>query len=294
MHQDIAPRNFCIDATTDILVVFDFGNAAHVGAEARADRNDVKGVILALHEIITRDSAYGQCWLHFMDEVPLLGHPEKWQKHPDVKLDAPAGAYYDALMAWVERRRRAPVPAEAVQFSQAPRHFVWPKSFAEPPLWSSHDRSPALPQSSYCRAAAEQLGLPFVEWERPGEVHVDRTRRLLATGRYAEDEAEGGGEGAEPGNGRRAPKEKRKGGAGRPGSTADRGGRRAGAGPADDKNMTLKKKKKKKQTTSRKQAADARGKGGQELVPSRPVRRSARLVAGGSAKPVGEASQLEE
>lgn len=42
---------------------------------------------------------------------------------------------------------------------------------------------------SYDRAEAEQFNLPFISWHRPLSAHLDRSRQLLATGKYAEEPA---------------------------------------------------------------------------------------------------------
>lgn len=65
-HQDVAPRNLLVDQETDNLMIFDFNWAARIGYPHRLDsyarywdqRNDVKGVIFTLYEIITRDEHF--------------------------------------------------------------------------------------------------------------------------------------------------------------------------------------------------------------------------------------------
>ncbi|EAQ90528.1 predicted protein [Chaetomium globosum CBS 148.51] len=47
---------------------------------------------------------------------------------------------------------------------------------------------------------AEKHGWPFIEWFRPREAHLDRSRRLLATGRYADDPSSISGPGWEDEN----------------------------------------------------------------------------------------------
>lgn len=65
-HQDVAPRNLLVDHETDNLVIFDFNCAVRIGYPHRIDsyarywdqRNDVKGAIFTLYEIITRDEHF--------------------------------------------------------------------------------------------------------------------------------------------------------------------------------------------------------------------------------------------
>lgn len=74
-HQDIAPRNLLVDEEADKLLVFDFNFAARIGypiqwedrAQYSADRDDIKGVIFTLYEIITRDTHFTQVPHHEQD-----------------------------------------------------------------------------------------------------------------------------------------------------------------------------------------------------------------------------------
>lgn len=67
-HQDIAPRNLLVDEEADKLLLFDFNFAARIGylyqeedhEQYSEDRDDVKGVLFTIYEIITRD-------MHFRD-----------------------------------------------------------------------------------------------------------------------------------------------------------------------------------------------------------------------------------
>ncbi|GAB1319794.1 hypothetical protein MFIFM68171_10004 [Madurella fahalii] len=130
VHQDVALRNLIIDTATDDLVLIDFGEAARIGAKKeRETRNDVKGVILALHEAITRDPCYNPSYLHLLDETPLVAEPKKWIKHRDVELDPGLTPqdYYDELMRWVAARRgRDTAKAPALP-------IIWPSTPLPPP-----------------------------------------------------------------------------------------------------------------------------------------------------------------
>lgn len=72
-HQDVAPRNLLVDPETDNLMIFDFNCAVRIGYPHRIDtyarywdeRNDVKGAIFTLYEIITRDEHFREVsWEH--------------------------------------------------------------------------------------------------------------------------------------------------------------------------------------------------------------------------------------
>lgn len=72
-HQDVAPRNLLVDPETDDLMIFDFNCAVRIGYPHRIDsyarywdeRNDVKGAIFTLYEIITRDEHFREVsWEH--------------------------------------------------------------------------------------------------------------------------------------------------------------------------------------------------------------------------------------
>ena len=186
IHQDIANRNLIIDPDSDSLVLFDFNHAYRVGVSKHdglcnegkwGERDDVKGVLLFMYELITRDAALGsQYQLHLFDEKNFTD-PAKWIKHPDVELDAPVADFYFELMAWVRRRRAG---KQLTHYTQAPEHVDWP-DVPDLEKWAT--------KSSFSVAHRRKLGLPCVAWERPASSRVDPARRLLATGRYADEEA---------------------------------------------------------------------------------------------------------
>jgi len=171
--------------------LFDFSIAVKLGYRSKIvprgailehkKRNDVKGVVLTVHEILTRDPSYKGSQLHYLDEpADLLAGPEKWAKHPDVELEPGVDAtdYYDELIRWVAARRERPITC----YTEASEFLDWPMEMRKPPDGSN----------SHSRDQAREHKLPYIEWVRPLSVHLDRSRRLLATGKYA-DEAEGSG-----------------------------------------------------------------------------------------------------
>jgi hypothetical protein len=123
MHQDIAARNLRIDSSTDALVHFDFNYAARYGHTGYVkDRDDVKGVIFTLYEMITHDE-------HFRD-VPYANQNYKdvqelseWVKHPEVLLDHPVSEYRDFLKKWLRRRDKG---TKVAIYTEASKPVDWP------------------------------------------------------------------------------------------------------------------------------------------------------------------------
>ena len=182
IHQDIADRNLMIDPETDAIVMIDFDNAYRVGLTSGSSpysegewhgRDDVKGVLVFLYEYITRDPALKPYALHLCNEKDFW-EPAKWIKHPDVDLDNDVAEFYFELMAWVRRRRAS---KQLAYYTEAPQHLEWPEC--------------PVGDTSIPGRAGPNAGLPYLAWRRPCSSKVDPKRRLLATGRYADEEAAG-------------------------------------------------------------------------------------------------------
>lgn len=185
-HQNLAPRNLVIDPATDNLVLFDFGTAARIGYGARGERhmealsyvenrNDVKGVVLTVHEIITRDPLYKGSRLHDLDETDILAGPEKWIKGQGVELDPGLDAvdYYHELMRWVRARRSRAI----THYTEASQYIDWPAVMVTPPgqMWS------------YGYQPAKECNPPWIGWTHLLTARLDRSRRLLAARQYVDD-----------------------------------------------------------------------------------------------------------
>ncbi|KAH7174945.1 uncharacterized protein B0J16DRAFT_404829 [Fusarium flagelliforme] len=127
--QDIAPRNQLVDETADSIMLFDFNyttQISHIPNEGEAyveDRNDVKGVIFTIYEIITQN--YNVRSIPHEDQS-LSDLEAKWAKHPDVKLDQPVESYQLLLQEW-QKRREDPMEAR-----NASNTLNWP-SMPKPP-----------------------------------------------------------------------------------------------------------------------------------------------------------------
>ncbi|KAK3350344.1 hypothetical protein B0T25DRAFT_550328 [Lasiosphaeria hispida] len=184
-HQDIEGRNLFISDTTDSILLFDFGWAAQIGTTHDAryvyrgevpKRNDVKGTMFFLYRFITRDPQYRIYYLDEADEGDIMDRA-KWVKHADVELDHDVETFYNELMAWVRKRRDG--LNIITHYTEAPRHFEIP----DPPI-----NNVAGYQGRGHSKHRIQAGLPVVMWERPPASKVDKSRKLLATGRYADEQ----------------------------------------------------------------------------------------------------------
>ncbi|KAK4150439.1 hypothetical protein C8A00DRAFT_36975 [Chaetomidium leptoderma] len=181
IHQDIADRNLMVDPDTDMILLFDFNFAYRVGVSKggskmherkRGERDDVKGVLVFLYEFITRDPILERYALDLLDEKDYKD-PGKWVKHPDVELDDDVAEFYFELMTWVRQRRAG---KQMAHHTEAPEHLDWP------------DIPEKTETMGYMACERRVAGLPFLEWQRPSLATLDPTRRILATGRYADEE----------------------------------------------------------------------------------------------------------
>ncbi|KAK3897695.1 hypothetical protein C8A05DRAFT_19581, partial [Staphylotrichum tortipilum] len=97
----------------------------------------------------------------------------KWIKHPDVELDHEVADFYIEFMVWVRTRRAS---RKLSHYSEVPEPLSWPNL-------PSHVQYHGDNVGSRRRE-----GRPYLEWRRPASSQVDRSQRLLATGRYADEE----------------------------------------------------------------------------------------------------------
>ncbi|KAH0593296.1 hypothetical protein MHUMG1_09018 [Metarhizium humberi] len=128
-HQDIAPRNLVIHEPTDSLMLFDFDFSARIGRTGYSEaRDDVKGTLFTMYEIITRNDNL-RAIRHEDQDVSLIEHKE-WVRHPDVQLDRPVSEFRCVLEEWCERRRAG---KQITLNTEAPNFLDWPP-FPDPPL----------------------------------------------------------------------------------------------------------------------------------------------------------------
>jgi hypothetical protein len=110
VHQDITARNILIDresstSETEKIRLFDFDYGARVGLSGCIPaRNDVKGVIFTLYEIITLDDSYRSVPHHEQDPDEVL-NLEYWPVKRN--LDSDIAAFREHLNAWVKQRKAA-------------------------------------------------------------------------------------------------------------------------------------------------------------------------------------------
>jgi len=209
VHQDIAPRNLLVEPATHNLLLFDFGMSVRVGrsysempgrepvtGRPHSGRNDVKGVMFCVHDLITNATG-GDPSLYFLkdwDEASIEPR-QRWVQHPDVLLDRDVDAYYDFLMGWVYRRRAGP---PLMDDTDLPEPLAFPHMMPTPEpemvdweevICGELDRyEEAVSETFFRRLVALHYGRPFVEWLRPPKSKLDRSRRLLATGRYTDED----------------------------------------------------------------------------------------------------------
>ncbi|GAB1318074.1 hypothetical protein MFIFM68171_08284 [Madurella fahalii] len=197
-HQDIAPRNLLINPDTDSILLIDFGHAAQIHQDPDLDLtteggyrtvylpevDDVKGVMYFLYCVVTRDPKYKFLPLNQVKEEEFED-PKRWVQHPDVELDNDISTFFNEMMAWVRKRRDG---RHSGNHAREPRHIEYPDAPLELPV--DKVKVISLIDSYMRRQARVEYGRPVLNWQRPPKSKVDKTRRLLATGRYADEEVE--------------------------------------------------------------------------------------------------------
>ncbi|KAI0197293.1 kinase-like domain-containing protein [Xylaria flabelliformis] len=189
VHQDISPRNLVVDDSTDSIKIFDFNFAARIrrfslpeGERYAEDRNDVKGVIFTMYEIITQDYNFRSV-PH--EEQNLEDLTTEWVKHPGVKLDHPVASYQLLLQEWRELRAGNLHDAHA---GEAPEAIDWP-SRPQPPQrtilamdanWQPFNLT--VEGLFERRQDVQDRGDKVLSWERPPQKMLDNGTRVLSSG----------------------------------------------------------------------------------------------------------------
>ncbi|OAR01789.1 hypothetical protein LLEC1_06993 [Akanthomyces lecanii] len=169
MHQDIAARNLLVDVE-DNLRIFDFNFSGRISEHYNPDRDDMKGVIFTLYEIMTLDEHYRDVPHAEQDADASLR--QEWTKHPDVKLDSEVHEFRKVLDAWVEKRRTR-------EFKVAETWLQWPL-MPDPPTAPSLTYGPdgavtgreMRPRVILMRRDLIRLEEPYLEWERPASYRL--------------------------------------------------------------------------------------------------------------------------
>jgi hypothetical protein len=165
VHQDIAPRNVLVDATTKRLKIFDFDRSARIGVDgALNDGRDVDGVICTIYESLTKNREFE--W-HSPEDANAVEALELWDLKAKVE-DEVGGidTYRNFLRQWSTRRR-----AQRIRhFSEATNPLEWPTIPSQPFISGADadmDLGPELRRTK--RARGEYV----ISWERDPQVGVD-------------------------------------------------------------------------------------------------------------------------
>jgi serine/threonine protein kinase len=124
IHQDIAPRNLLIDPSTDNLMLFDFDWAARVGSrEVNPARNDVKGVMFTLYEILTQENQMRNM-RHEEQDVQKVQAMAEWKVKTKIESGTDVKNLRLMVAEWAQRRRGQNI-AEAGH--KPPLPLKWPR-----------------------------------------------------------------------------------------------------------------------------------------------------------------------
>ncbi|KAF7552898.1 hypothetical protein G7046_g7260 [Stylonectria norvegica] len=185
MHQDVAARNLVVDEKTDNLMLFDFNYSARIGnfEDGGEARNDVKGVIFTIYEIITRDSHFRD--LPFEQQKPAeIEQLPDWVQHPDVELDHSVAEYRSVLVEWLKGRRHGP---QMVHYHDAPEYIDWP-DIVYPQIestWTDVEGNQVTRKYATMatrRYTEHEAGRKVLTWERPAQKMIQPGTVVLATG----------------------------------------------------------------------------------------------------------------
>ena len=185
VHQDVAARNLLVNPETDALMLFDFNYSGRIGDTGSGkDRDDVKGVIFTLHEIITRDTHFREVPHDQQNPADVEGL-EEWIQHPDVKLDHSVSEYRSVLNEWVKSRREG---KQLAIYTEAPEYIDWP-DFPEPAAtdmnFTDARGNPIVVKwvrLSEMRRDKREKDIAVLNWERPAQTKLGNGNRVFANG----------------------------------------------------------------------------------------------------------------
>lgn len=188
-HGAIGPGNVLLDSETDKVYLCDFGRATPM---ERADPrcNDVKGVLLTVFELLTRDPRCKHGKLARMNERELVGAGRRaWTLHPMARLEGNVTVddIYTEVTEWATLRRKAPVNDHGAPIINTPG-VEW-KRF---PGAEYERETVTLPKCPILEEGFEDNIFcgEVLDWTRPSsEAQLAPGRRLLATGRYENEAA---------------------------------------------------------------------------------------------------------
>jgi hypothetical protein len=183
-----------IDLSTDNIQLFDFNSGAKLGWEGDeennlefqydADRDDVKFVIFTTYELITREFNFRQEFYPEELDASEIMEQERWEQHPDSKLDSPVDEYRCLLTEWVKTRADNNID----HFTKASRPLEWPPLYVDDPFLNA-DGTP-LKRKGRMREVMIALGKDFLRWQRPptSSLPLPQGQSLLANGEVVWDE----------------------------------------------------------------------------------------------------------
>ncbi|SCV47181.1 uncharacterized protein FFB14_09669 [Fusarium fujikuroi] len=186
-HQDIAPRNLLVDEAADSIIIFDFNFSVRIGEPGYSEaRNDIKGVLFTIYEIITRDETLRA--VRHEGQIVQEIEKKEWIQHPDVQLDHPVWEFREVLREWSEKRCRG---KQLATYKDAPNFIDWPDT-PQPPLSEMvvyYDGKPTteliLLWSTEKKKMLEQ-GMTVLNWQRPPQCKLKPGDRILVTGEFIE------------------------------------------------------------------------------------------------------------
>lgn len=185
IHQDVAARNLLVNPKTDALMLFDFNYSGQIGGIGYAeDRDDVKGVVFTIYEIITRDTHFRDLPYDQQNPADVEGL-EEWVQHPDVTLDHSVSEYRSLLGEWVKKRREG---KQVAIYTQAPEYIDWP-DFPEPPakeqIFSDGCGNSTIVTGVVMydiRRNEREKDIPVLNWERLAQSKLKNRNRVFANG----------------------------------------------------------------------------------------------------------------
>lgn len=180
-HQDVAPRNILVRPETNQLCLFDFDWSTTVGSTWYAEnRNDVKGVIFTVYEIITQDDSFQLIPDTEKDEISVLSMKE-WPVK--CQLDCDIAQYRQYLDDWIRRRKEGKTASRAATGEIKEIPDIPPPT----PIITGHDddgKPMYYPYKTWGRNEARRMGVHVVEWQRPPQ---DKAYPARGTKRKAPD-----------------------------------------------------------------------------------------------------------
>jgi hypothetical protein len=110
-------------------MLFDFNFSARIGIPGYSEaRNDIKGTLFTMYEIITRNDDL-RAIRHEDQDVSVIEQKD-WVKHPDVLLDSPVSEFRRVLDEWCTKRSAG---QQITTYKEAPKFLDWPP-VPDPPL----------------------------------------------------------------------------------------------------------------------------------------------------------------